>query len=76
MWKYKRGHKPKGSKPLPRSKALAKREPEPEIDAPEENEVATVNCDITVAQLDTIYSPLQPRQKAIAVLTGLTEEAE
>lgn len=76
-WEYMRGHKPKTSKRLGGpSNALAKREALIVIEQPDEQEPESVNCDITVPQLDVIYSLLQPRQKAVAVLTGLDQEAE
>jgi hypothetical protein len=75
-WKFKRGHKPQsGSKRLPPpSTALAKRERQSVIDAPadeDQDQVVYVDCQISVPQLDKIYSLLAPTAKAIAVLTGV-----
>jgi hypothetical protein len=77
-WKYKRGHKPKVSqKKLTAGSTLAKR-PEPVIidAAVEEDDTVYVDCQISVPQLDTIFSLLQPYSKAMAVLNGLSVEAE
>lgn len=80
-WEYKRGHKPKGSGSTPPRTALAKRQKPIVIDAVIEDEADSedateyIDCQISVPQLDTIYNLLQPRQKAMAVLNALTEEA-
>jgi hypothetical protein len=77
---HKNGCKAKGSSrstPPPRTQ-LAKRERPIVIDAPAdpaEDAVEYVDCQISVPQLDTIYGLLQPRQKAMAVLNALNEEA-
>ena len=78
-WKYKRGHKPKlgsgSSRSTPRT-GLAKRERPIVIEAQlEAAEPEYVDCQISVPQLDTIFSLLKPHSKAIAVLNGLEEEA-
>jgi hypothetical protein len=74
---HKWGHK-NGCKRLPPpSTGLAKREKPLVIDAQvEADETEYVDCQISVPQLDTIYSLLQPHSKAVAVLTGLDSEAE
>lgn len=90
-WKYLRGHKPKpegGAKkrstpPLNgKGTALARRQAEIVIDAPEDGEAESedgdaaeyVSCEISVTQLDKVYAMLSPQAKAMAVLNGLNEE--
>lgn len=75
-WEYKRGHKPKGKK-LYAGARLARREKPIVIDAEIEAEAEPefVECLVSVPQLDAIYALLQPRQKALAVLNALNEEA-
>jgi hypothetical protein len=75
-WEYQRGHKPKfGTKTKSPGTALAKHEPVVEIDEPVNEEPESVECIVTVPQMDAIYALLTPRQKACAVLTGIGEEA-
>lgn len=73
---YKWGHR-NGCKPAtpPPSDKLAKRERPIVIDAQVEDTEEYVDCQISVSQIDTIYGLLQPRQKAMAVLSALNEEA-
>ena len=59
----------------PPSTALAKRGEVIELDPPEqEDDTVYVDCQISVPQLDKVYNLLTPRQKALAVLTGLDED--
>lgn len=78
---YKWGHKNGCNKRLSppkhkgsKTRALARREAEIVIEQPEADAGDYVNCDISVAQLDTIYGLLTPHRKAMAVLSGLDSE--
>ena len=63
-WNYVRGHKPK-------STALAKRGVDIVIDPPDDT--VWVTCEVSVAQLNKIYSLLPPQQKGTAVLAGIED---
>jgi hypothetical protein len=65
----RKGRGKRKSSPPP-SKKDAKPEPEAE---PEE--IEAVDCELNLPQIDAIYNLLSTRQKAIAVLSAVTEEA-
>ena len=69
-WGHKGGCNKRKSSPPPSKKGA---KPEPEVIEEVEEEV--VECQMTVPQIDAIYNLLTPVQKAIAVLSGLNEEA-
>jgi hypothetical protein len=72
-WNYARGHKP--HKGIKRSPPPSKKASIPEPIAETEEEIETVEATMNEAQIDAIYNLLTTRQRAIAVLTALTEEA-